>query len=744
MSSNETLLSCKFGPDGKPFSDDDIKWVEQILELKGGFDEHQVAVLQNIDCLDVEACPGSGKTTVLVAKLALLARYWKPKNQGVCVLSMTNAAREEIQERLGSTVEGQKLLHHPHFIGTIHNFFSDFLAKPYLNSKNMSILSIDDDFCRSQRLKTLQKEKYLPLTDYFVSEQVKKRMETVNTSKETTKTYADAQAWLSQHNEKSLQEKRLGIPIHWRMVDTEYNVVTEQSKPLDVPQDLLPLLKSAVKEVVQKGIFGFSDIFVYSKALLKSSPSVYKIIRTRFPFLLIDEAQDTSSSQAEFIYDLFMSEKNISECKVTRQRFGDANQTIYTFEPPMSDDGIDPYPSPKITKRTLPVSHRFDQSIAKIASIFETKPLDIPMQGMRKIDGEIIRHCILVFNEDTRKHVIPAFAELVKKQLSTNTFESAKIRVCSHIQKDKEEMATNENYARTISDYYSHFIADKLTKEYQQHSHLIDYLRHGSFLVKETKSVRSGLEKIAEGLFKSCMLVSEQYSESNSGTLFSKIRSVVNKHRAISQYISSNVSLSYTQMALRLLLSSSSVTEDDWRSFLAIINRVLCELLSKASVEFGESSFFKWFEEDIEETCQEGGYSTITERSNVYRHHFKESSEFIDIKLGTIHSVKGQTHTATLMLESSYGGPILGQLKNFLLGKEEAKNSAGNKKNWLNSLYVGLTRPTHLVCLAVPESHRKDARANTPITWLEPDFDVLKSLGWTIVRVKSDFELETV
>ena len=202
MSSIDSLLSCEFIQGEDPFSAEDIKWVESIFGLKSGFDEHQLKVLQNINNLDVEACPGSGKTTVLVAKLALLARYWTPKNQGICVLSMTNAAREEIQERLGNTIEGQKLLHPPHFIGTIHSFFSEFLAKPHLNSNNMSIVSIDDDFCRSQRRKTLQKEAYLELTDYLVSEQVKKRAGTLEKSKSATKKYADALAWLDEHKKK--------------------------------------------------------------------------------------------------------------------------------------------------------------------------------------------------------------------------------------------------------------------------------------------------------------------------------------------------------------------------------------------------------------------------------------------------------------------------------------------------------------------------------------------------------------
>jgi DNA helicase-2/ATP-dependent DNA helicase PcrA len=58
----------------------------------------------NLDTIDFEACPGSGKTTLLVAKLAVLALRWRHRNQGICVLSHTNAARNEIGVKLGNSL----------------------------------------------------------------------------------------------------------------------------------------------------------------------------------------------------------------------------------------------------------------------------------------------------------------------------------------------------------------------------------------------------------------------------------------------------------------------------------------------------------------------------------------------------------------------------------------------------------------------------------------------------------------
>ena len=104
-------------------TDEDILWAKDIMGGKIHFDSARADVIKNMESVDIQAFPGSGKTTILVAKLAILAKKWSYSNAGICVLSHTNVAREEIEERLGNTEIGRKLLSYPHFIGTMHSFF---------------------------------------------------------------------------------------------------------------------------------------------------------------------------------------------------------------------------------------------------------------------------------------------------------------------------------------------------------------------------------------------------------------------------------------------------------------------------------------------------------------------------------------------------------------------------------------------------------------------------------------------
>lgn len=144
-----------------PVTDEDVAWVCNALQLpKSAFSgadgkDPRLEILKSAATLDVEACPGSGKTTLLVAKLAVLARKWGDRRRGICVLSHTNAARREIEQRLGDTAEGKRLLSYPHFVGTIHGFVNEFLALPWLRSKHFPIRMIDDEVCQVRRWKKL-------------------------------------------------------------------------------------------------------------------------------------------------------------------------------------------------------------------------------------------------------------------------------------------------------------------------------------------------------------------------------------------------------------------------------------------------------------------------------------------------------------------------------------------------------------------------------------------------------------
>ena len=125
-------------------TDDDINTIEEELSLE--FDEKRRAVLKDNTSIDVQACPGSGKTTLLGCKLLLLAKKWKDIDRGVCVLSHTNVAKDEILKVLQKHPAGYKFTKYPHFVGTIQDFVDCFLALPEIRSTLGEIRVIDSEF----------------------------------------------------------------------------------------------------------------------------------------------------------------------------------------------------------------------------------------------------------------------------------------------------------------------------------------------------------------------------------------------------------------------------------------------------------------------------------------------------------------------------------------------------------------------------------------------------------------------
>jgi DNA helicase-2/ATP-dependent DNA helicase PcrA len=73
----------------------------------------------------VQACPGSGKTSLFVEHVKRLIENWPHKRRGIAALSFTNAASREIYGRIGES------LSFPHFLGTLDSFMLRYVVSPF-------------------------------------------------------------------------------------------------------------------------------------------------------------------------------------------------------------------------------------------------------------------------------------------------------------------------------------------------------------------------------------------------------------------------------------------------------------------------------------------------------------------------------------------------------------------------------------------------------------------------------------
>ena len=342
-------------------TDDDIAWIESLLGDNIKFDDSRKTVIKNLESIDVQAFPGSGKTTTLVAKLAILAKKWPFPNAGICVLSHTNVAREEIEDRLGNTVEGKKLLSYPHFVGTLHSFFDTFVGLPWLRSEGVSIKIIDTDYVKSLRWKMLSHK----TQEYF------------------KRNYKD--------------EKLCGYYGTWGNIDW--------SKQGKTREELLNVIDISQN----KGFFTFDEMLLLTQKVLNEHPTIAEGIQERFPLIFIDEAQDTNSLLWDLLHKTFPDDG----VKTVRQGFGDVNQAIYNYV----NEDVQNSEFPRSNPLVLSESRRFDNRIASLANCVAISQEQ--MHGTNNsFSDRSIQHTIYLFQKEKASDVIDEFGKQILNTFS--------------------------------------------------------------------------------------------------------------------------------------------------------------------------------------------------------------------------------------------------------------------------------------------------------------------------------------
>lgn len=120
----------------------------------------------------------------------------------------------------------------------------------------------------------------------------------------------------------------------------------------------------------------------------------------------------------------------------------------------------------------------------------------------------------------------------------------------------------------------------------------------------------------------------------------------------------------------------------------------------------------------------------VKSRDNLYRH--TKDGKDLAIRMGSIHSVKGETHTAALVLETHWHDYNLHKLVPWLTGTKAGGNQQGaRQKDRLKMHYVAMSRPTHLLCAALRKDSFHDAAGQMDQALIEG----AKRQGWDIVII---------
>lgn len=647
----------------------DVAWAAELMGLgPDGFapvgdDDSRLQAMLRLDTVDFEACPGSGKTTLLVAKLAVLAMRWPYRQQGICVLSHTNAARNEISNRLSNSAAGIALTRYPHFVGTIHSFVNEYLALPWLRSKGLEVCCVDTTIALEKRWRLLPRK-----TQYAL-------------------------------------EKAHLTPAALIYTNPDYSGgSTGKFRPHTSTYETIVQVR---REASEQGYFCFDEMFVWAKELLDKRPETIAALRQRFPLVFIDEAQDNSEVQSELLYRIFCE----GDAPSRRQRFGDSNQAIYAHTGQAGAD-TDAFPSGSV--HAMPRSYRFGQEIADHVKGFGLTPQALIGAGPPNyIRSDSKPPVIFLFDDGAVQSVLPRYAAHLINVFETSVLDHSVFTAVAGV----HDLDEDKPLPHAIGHYVPSYDPACARKEASP-SNFSQYLARARF-----ETAGSGNSDKLVNATASALLAAGELAGGNHSRMARK-----SPHRWINELLSgSDAHENYLSLQEIILISQGDIAAATWNvEVLPHVEAIVRQLSGAARLNADVTSFLM---APQPHPAAEGEAEILARTDNLFT--YPMDTPQIRIKLGSIHSVKGETHTATLVLDSFFHKHHLSELKPWLLGEKSGGYTIRKGKTVregprilgrLKLHYVAMTRPTHLLCLAM----RWDA-------FDEGELDILTERGWTII-----------
>lgn len=658
-----------------PIADHEIAWASELMGLgANGFavidgDDSRLRAMRNLETCDFEACPGSGKTTLLVAKLAILASRWPYRQRGICVLSHTNAARDEIDQRLSSTGPSAALVRYPHFIGTIHGFVNEYLALPWLRSKGNPVRLIDTSTALKRRYQKLEWK------------------------------------W------RMAMEKR-GLDMYALQYDQpDYSGANKGALSRDT--DLCRAMEAAARAVSEDGYLCFDEMFVWANELLDRYPEVAADLRIRFPLVFIDEAQDNSELQSAMLHRIFSQG---GEPSSVRQRFGDSNQAIYAH-PGADGAQTDSFPSGE--PHNLPRSYRFSQGIADAAKGLGIVPQALNGTGPTRVrvKRDALPPVLFLFDDNSVRNVLPRYGEYLLTAFSAEELAAGVFTAIAGVHEIDEGKTTP--IPRAMGHYAPYYNPVIVRKEVAPAT-FDQYLSKAARELNERGNAQVLVNALASALtrlgeFASAMAVTKQARKS--------------AHRRLLETLDGSAGEeAYRDLLDRTLAAEGKFSDEEWAQALPLVLKIVFQLTGSQTLNQEATKFLARSDIQPSDGAHEGGTAAILD--NFYSHPPQDPK--VHIRLGSIHSVKGETHTATLVLDSFFHKHHLSELKPWILGERTGgmKTKLRGKPELEGSRmlgrlklhYVAMTRPSHLLCLAM----RRDV-------FIDGELERLKEQGWLTV-----------
>lgn len=625
---------------------EELKSIEKILlPLNCEFSDQQRDVILSDSSANIIAGPGSGKTTVLIAKIAFLMRRAKKlkKEQGICIITHTNVAVDEIKKQLEEI--GIVDYGYPNFIGTIHDFFNHFFTyKAYQELYPNKKILLDEE--------NMYKEKFIEIFGMY------------NSSFAPT---------------SRIQETYLEF-----LSDGTIEIIGEcNSRNREA-------VINTFKDLLDMGIFRHNDTISFSNWYIKKYEQFIKnAFGKRFLWTFIDEAQDTSEIQ----YDLLM--KIFNNGSTILQKFGDPYQALYTMFGKGNDAWVPS--SEAIPEIELSYSTRFGENIAKVLRTTCIEKYEVLRGNPNKTS---FKPYLLLYS--SKENVIDEYLNLVKGLSGVDT----------EFRKSNKKVGVVGLIHDEVRSYYA------------------KYKRNSDIKPKTETIIKNFYEIVMKGLLMYVKHTHDSLPKEKSAYSLNYFNNLLRKEKFI------NVKSSIAVCIKAIYGAEGVVTENIKEEIIKIYKKTI-EL---EGIIFDSEDLLNGC---IEHICNriERNYLSYKRGQQLLQNDQVLDEGEPDICFGTVHSVKGETHKATLLLESKVQkGPFSNretfydctEIFDFLVGDyydytKEKGFLPEVIRDALKTAYVALSRPTHLAVVAIDKNNFGDM--------IDEKRKIAIQAGWEVIEV---------
>ena len=549
----------------------------------------------------VRACPGSGKTYSVAARLAHRIENWKYKRKGIAALSFTNAAWKEIELQLKKSFNLSNTIQYPDFLGTLDSFINQHIFLPFghliMECQKRPVLVGEPhgswNYCPYERCY----EQYFDIVSYNIDDSL---------------VYPEFQ-----------QAFFFGYSKIFKRNGTESQHAAN--------------LRKIKQEFWQKGYANQSDANYFAVKILEKYPHIAKALVARFPKFIIDEAQDTTEVQMRLI-DILI-ENGLDEVML----IGDADQAIFEWNNAKPELFNQKFNAWKDNSFELSENRRSSQKICDFTVRLTSMPSPATAIDVDVKDYHLTPEIVSYDHQNTNsiQEVVSSFVRKCKEnEIETNPEKvSVLVRGGSFI----DMVLGNQSSGRPENPWVA---GDAITRDMARAKFLIDnnHYKEG-YKQLEKAFVKAVLKK------RQCLKEDIQARIDDLGFI---------QHRKEIYGIAS------------LLPSTKDMNIDAW---VIDANRALNDKGIKLNIKKNGS--------------------ILVRRLFQKESHILTSDEY---RLGTVHSVKGETFDAVLLLLKTAGADSKTYRK-LLAGGVKTKDNEE-----LRIVYVAMTRPRKFLMIAVPNN----------------------------------------